>query len=1273
MIIIPELNLNKYPKDVKNGSLVNAVNMQIAKDSFLLTNENSIVENIELQNELSDAIGIDAEKFNIVYAIPCNKEIIFFIQDKNNTNELILTRYNEDENSAIKGPTIDYSGGKFDGTFTYNQGELIISFSEYDGEINQPLRIINLKDFNNTPNIPKYIQSCVPEVKIPNIEHKYINGSAKKGWYYIFIRYKISNNNYTQWYYTNKSVFIDSYSNKNILDYYLNGSEGYADGSDESKDIALRTTISKNISDTTDIAKISATLYINNLDINYIGYQLGFVIVNKTTTESYKTNDIDSELLIYTINHKALSEYNTIDLITNYINYYNVKTLSSYNNTLYIANYIENSNYKNIINTINNIKLTINCELYDASRANETIITDKCRFKYWYSYFSFDTGNYRGERVVNGYYNSIYGYCVPCIINKIKGFHQESYITTNWVNLSENDTLTITNGVDEISGKAKELYFCPNYKFTNTSAWIYKNDIYDYRDNAIVITDVTNIRISVINGKAKDNNYELDVYNYIALDIQYDVDGTIVTNDPTITILNTCSFGKNEYYNFYIHFVDKYGNATDGFNIKYFDINYAEESLIDSTNSIYNYLLCLLLKTPNVDSTIYFNLETLPNGYVGYFVSYEKFESYIKYKGIIIKEDVSINDKDVIKFYSDAIDVNDNITLDFNKIKILKDNSERLITNKTLLVADSFDNINKPTNIRLNFISDDLEFTDIVNYNGTNSPKCLKCYLINTDIKNKLYVKDNKTLIPCSNICYETKVKVTPNTHFDSTVGAFINPNDTYYNDSKFAFYKDFKLFLHLSNQDVTVDAHKPYINPYYYITYEDQLAIPTESYKFNNTPKIVVFPVYGLNTTENTAKGFATGAITEIRDTIDLFSQPQVAEFELHPKTFTEYRNDKQYTTIFNKTIRRSNPIQDESYNLAWRFFNTNEYKNIIENKGDIIKLTTLGNTMLIHTQHSMFQFNADATLQLSENADKVNIANVDIWNLQYKEVYTSKLGFGGLQKLEHAIQGQFGYVFYDADGKRFFRYDGGKLKQIDTNINNYIRNLPKDTNVNLALDEYRNRILINFNNKNFNNWLSYNYLYDIFVSKHDNLCNIGYNTKNNLYLITDNDNIKLYKFDNNNYNDYKFSTTSEASILFNIDYERIKFIEYITYKINKILNIDNPNNYTVDNYYSGDKIQIYNNECNTKLLDIYIENPKETINRTKDYTKPYRDLGVWNFSPLRNDIKGYINFNNYSNTMTRIYGDYFIVRFVFNNETVNNNCIELENIHVELNNSNS
>lgn len=55
---------------------------------------------------------------------------------------------------------------------------------------------------------------------MPNINNiKYVKGNAYKGWYYVFIRYKINNTDYTQWFNFGSPIYNDVINKTSIIKY----------------------------------------------------------------------------------------------------------------------------------------------------------------------------------------------------------------------------------------------------------------------------------------------------------------------------------------------------------------------------------------------------------------------------------------------------------------------------------------------------------------------------------------------------------------------------------------------------------------------------------------------------------------------------------------------------------------------------------------------------------------------------------------------------------------------------------------------------------------------------------------------------------------------------------------------------------------------------------------------------------------------------------------------------------------------------------------------
>ena len=122
-----------------------------------------------------------------------------------------------------------------------------------------------------------------------------------------------------------------------------------------------------------------------------------------------------------------------------------------------------------------------------------------------------------------------------------------------------------------------------------------------------------------------------------------------------------------------------------------------------------------------------------------------------------------------------------------------------------------------------------------------------------------------------------------------------------------------------------------------------------------------------------------------------------------------------------YGKFIRRSNVIQSESTNNAWRQFPADGYKIISENKGDIINILGIGVYLIAHCEHSMFIFNRDSTLATRDK--DVQMYMPDAFDTEYQEVFTSEKGYGGLQDFTSFTCNEVGYIFFDRSKRKIYR----------------------------------------------------------------------------------------------------------------------------------------------------------------------------------------------------------------------------------------------------------
>lgn len=1339
--IIKKLNLNKHPKDVVNNSLVDAINIMISKDGTTLQTECGI----DIYNTINDFIKEGVDEYEIIHCCPCNKELLIFV-NSNDSNVLDIFRYNEDKNEIKYITNIEYNKGTLLTTFTYNKNELILAIAEYNSIQNSPLKVINIGKFDDdineieNPEIFNHsFHTICPEVKIPIVNTNIQKGNAYKGWYYIFIRYKISNNNYTQWFNTNETAYIDSFDYESIIKIYYTDLED--DNNIVTDDYNNNGKYNFIISDNKDIATNTFKCSLSFLDDKYKEYQLGFICISKSYTKCFITNDFNITNNTFVFSNISVSEYSILKMVKSYNNYYNVKTLDNYNNRLYISNYeeledIKSDNLKNITLTIQEkidiIKLnnTITTTLIneDITRSVNNIVQDKTNYvkfssnvnsQYKYNYYSpvefdkteieseeYDDGGIIVEEIITKQIYKLSYYYTQIIIQNGESYEckfikdisniRDVYIKIKNSNaiyslLSNNTYIKLIEATSNIENTIinPEIYFIINTESIN------KNDIEEIiikyindNDEPIEISSPLLLNNVIFNYNPKDESEDIDKPNDGDVDNNIENINSYNANDKLK--LNNIGILPDQYYNFYVHFINKYGEISKGYQIKYFNVIIEENSkyikeynlnnkliYVDNTNDINN-----ITKT-----TLNIKINKLPDNYIGYFISYEKLEKYNIYTAYTntikinnIYNNYIFNDR---FNYDDTINANINLVKECNLVNLFQDNTDNVNVDEDyvvyingvknipyvnnifkLNVADSFGNLLKPSNIKIN--------------NLQINNKYIKLY--NNNI-NDFYNNENKILIPCTHISYKVNIYINLNTKngFITNQHALINKDysEVYYDNAINAYrirrYAD-------GNSGSTYVLTTTPFNIKNWITYDD---ICHESIQINNFPVIKAFASFITENPYNTVYNY--GQIVELKNTIDLFKQPQVSIYELYPKVYTHYNPNLYYENLFSKTIRRSNVIQDESDILNWRIFESEQYTNINENKGNIIKITGIGNLMLVHTEHSLFMFNDTNTIKATQS--DIQLGNVDIWDIKYKELLSSKLGYAGIKHEKDAIVGSFGYIFYDTDGKSIYRYDNNKLEKIDDDINNFL-NQYDNINVNFIDDINNDRLLICFNASDitgkYNKFsLSYNYKTNNFISTHDYYFK-GYTTKNNTYLLNnnliykyiDNNNLDYYTNAYNNYNNNENDRISKISIITNLSYEDIKFLNSIKYKLRNINEPYNttiePINGTIEN--AGDIIRTFSEYCDTGYIDVtkcnneelFVEKNNGNYNAFNDYKIPVFRLGNWHFNGTKDKFVEYLKGNINYNEMSDIYGNWFVVSFIFNRHKI----VEIESIDYKISN---
>lgn len=1440
MNILPQLSLNGHYQTQKSMSMVDANGIRLSKDCNTLETDNLLKNAYDIGTTIANNAPNRVISKEIVYILSCNKELIIFANyaymiTQDIAHKCKVFRYKEESDNESHTELIiedyEYHGGKLTGTFTYNiDNDLIIAISEYGENLHIPLKVINIDKIVNQTIDESKVSIC-PEVKIPTINNiNYVKGNAYKGWYYFFIRYKIDNTDYTQWYNFGQPIYVDTINNNSIIKYcyplnILGAGENYSNITsllDENK--GLCSGCSDYISDNSDIANESIKFDIidNNNDndnIKYIKYQIGFIVTNKTYNKGFISNDININDNTFEVNISNCIEVEVTDFIIDLYNYYNVHKVVNYNNRLYIGNYEEdNVNNSSLQEKADKIKVELVSEYspvegyahYDAA-----IINKKNKTGTQYDFFSDSVG--LRKLCFTEYFS----------INK-------DTVVKLLVKDTDNLGHIITNIVHTI---ASECFITRQNITTNFPAEIYIEHPPHIGGSNIHRAVETTILIN-------SDEYKLENGDYISIFLEDENhDGLIINesklyNNPSYSFNDrklSCTLIPNEIYSFYIHFVDKYGHATNGYKLQnnniytykqgdktnsiiktdpyivapitfigednstltYYGVFYIKDKIInfdniDISDGIYEeneikYINILdkktgnakiafdlikekysifsnkefnwsqiltsknieaegignfdvyvnknndrLFKVPAVKNNVWQTLNIypkfsnieIPDGYIGYYISYEKFESSRRTTGMLTRYDFrnqnkigntdlnndNSNKSSKMYYYTDDYDIDDSIKLDYNMMIIDGVNVwDKLDINITpLCLSPTFyqyvRNLNKanieefggdltkkyPINkykIVVAHSSIDnriglgtaLELEDSYNlfvnnpHNdeyGNSINNTYRCSFYN--YSKDIYTKTDKELIRIGDIKYNVEpytIKTGLNGHY-TFAGFLVYNNNTVTFDTATNTIKridDGKKY----NYGINITSSG--INEYYkanipFAAYVQLLICDTkfhESKHFNNEPKGIVYQVKAA--TENDTAKFARGCFVEPMNSIDLFKNKQTSSDEFYPKISTNYKPELANKIHYTKTIRRSNVIQDESKSIAWRRFPIEAYKNISENKGAITNIIGTGTSLLVHTEHSLFLFDVNNLLSTVDNT--IQLTQPDSFEVAYKEIFSSILGYGGLKDEDAYIVGEYGYIWFDSNN--LFQYDykstnRGRtepaLALLDNDIKEYI-NRNNITNVRFGEDKANNRLLITFKaNKQFK-CLSYNCMSKSFISFHtyDDKEYRMYNTKNNIYFAIDRtENVKTF-------DTTKFGDLNKVNINITItdSYNTIKYLNAIKYRFTEETQVVNSNS-PVEGMslipFSGLTIRAFSNETDTNELNVQIPyTPYGTGHNTfMNYTKPYYDRGNWNFNYL---------FNKREQSNTRIYGNYLMIDFKLKDRNdTNTNNVMIEDVNFNI-----
>ena len=327
-MIKPKLYLNVSPQTVEDGSLVYARNLKLDNDGMLTSDygyEN--IPSLAGKNIVGHIVGLD----DCVY---------FFVKGDNSADSIL--EYNElTKEYNVINSSWTYNGGKIDGQVSTNiSGEKILTIAEYfeDGS-DIPLKHINLS--YSSVNDDESIYTQAPKVPMANISLRDTYAKTiPNGVYVFYIRYKIRDGVYTNWFLCSNPLFAGT-SNK------VNTVQGGLQYIDIHKDSAKSFIL--------DISFVN-----EEAKNNYSEYQLGFVITHDNATDArlWKSFPINNRVIYF--DYDDVTEANIDMLISDTYDVTNVKNVTNFRNKLYISNYKEsNLNPNDVTDIVNSISLDV--------------------------------------------------------------------------------------------------------------------------------------------------------------------------------------------------------------------------------------------------------------------------------------------------------------------------------------------------------------------------------------------------------------------------------------------------------------------------------------------------------------------------------------------------------------------------------------------------------------------------------------------------------------------------------------------------------------------------------------------------------------------------------------------------------------------------------------------------------------------------------------------------------------------------------------------------
>lgn len=375
--IVPKLNLNKTPSIVENNSLIFAKNIRLDVDNTIhrdygispmtlvkdkiddfYVHYGNILTKIYFDLPNDDVRKQDVENvvkhgtFSILGIVPYNTEFYLFIRGtytivSADNKEIKYTKdfifcYDEKTNKfASCKCNWSYGGGTISGYLINNlKGDKILNIAESGTYNLVPFKSINLNKSKIDDDESIYTQT--PKIPLTNLEYaKSFSYTIPNGVYQFFVRYKIRDNFYTNWFPASIELFAGN--TNNVVTSY--GSLKYVNINRDS--------------DNSFTLKVEHLLKDNTK--SYKNFQIGFILSHDDAiyARAWKHFNFDINYIDFDYKPTDAEEIEVFELTKPTYCLYNVGNVTSFKNRLYISNYTETNFNENLQGFADKINISI--------------------------------------------------------------------------------------------------------------------------------------------------------------------------------------------------------------------------------------------------------------------------------------------------------------------------------------------------------------------------------------------------------------------------------------------------------------------------------------------------------------------------------------------------------------------------------------------------------------------------------------------------------------------------------------------------------------------------------------------------------------------------------------------------------------------------------------------------------------------------------------------------------------------------------------------------